>query len=69
VGGDKQEAVYEGLYDAIIKYDWQASNRLIIQVGDAMPHTYPKGSITEEMVFDAARDLGIQIYPILLPDD
>ena len=68
-GGDKQEAVYEGLYDAIIKYDWQASNRLIIQVGDAMPHTYPKGSITENMVFDAARDLEIQIYPILLPDN
>jgi hypothetical protein len=68
-GGDKQEAVYEGLYDAIINYDWQAANRLIIQVGDAMPHTYPKGKITEDMVFDAARKLGIQIYPILLPDN
>ena len=68
-GGDKQEAVYEGLYEAIIAYDWQASNRLIIQVGDAMPHTYPKGKITEDMVFDAARRMGIQIYPILLPDD
>ncbi|MDC7224467.1 MAG: hypothetical protein PQJ60_12055 [Spirochaetales bacterium] len=68
-GGDKQEAVYEGLYDAIINYDWQAGNRLIIQVGDAMPHTYPKGKITEDMVFDAARALGIQIYPILLPDN
>ncbi|MDC7220496.1 MAG: hypothetical protein PQJ59_11220 [Spirochaetales bacterium] len=68
-GGDKQEAVYEGLYDAIINYDWQAANRLIIQVGDAMPHTYPKGKITEDMVFDAARTMGIQIYPILLPDD
>jgi hypothetical protein len=68
-GGDKQEAVYEGLYDGIINYDWQAANRLIIQVGDAMPHTYPKGKITEDMVFDAAKRLGIQIYPILLPDD
>lgn len=68
-GGDKQEAVYEGLYDAIINYDWQAANRLIIQVGDAMPHTYPKGKITEDMVFDAAKKMGIQIYPILLPDD
>lgn len=68
-GGDKQEAVYEGLYDAIIKFDWQAANRLIIQVGDAMPHSRPKGKVTEEMVFKAANDMGIQIYPILLPDD
>lgn len=68
-GGDKQEAVYEGIFRAITDYDWAASNRLIIQVGDAMPHSTPKGEITEEMVFESAKKLGIQIYPILLPPD
>ncbi|MBN2658221.1 MAG: VWA domain-containing protein [Spirochaetales bacterium] len=66
-GRDLPEAVYEGLYDAVENFDWKASSRLIIQVGDALPHEEPRGAITKEMVFDEARALGISIFPILLP--
>lgn len=66
-GRDLPEAVYEGLYDAVENFDWNASSRLIIQVGDALPHEKPKGDITKDMVFDSARTRGISIYPILLP--
>lgn len=66
-GRDLPEAVYEGLYDAVMNFDWRASSRLIIQVGDALPHDKPRGDVTKEMVFDEARNRGISIYPILLP--
>ncbi|MDA3810362.1 MAG: VWA domain-containing protein [Spirochaetaceae bacterium] len=66
-GRDLPEAVYEGLYEAIESFDWHASSRLIIQVGDALPHEIPKGLITKDMVFAYAREKKIAIYPILLP--
>lgn len=67
-GRDIPEAVYEGLYDAVSNFDWKASSRLIIQVGDALPHPKPMGKVTKDMVFDLARKKGVSIYPILLPD-
>jgi hypothetical protein len=66
-GRDLPEAVYEGLYEAVNGFEWLASSRLIIQVGDALPHDKPKGSITKDMVFTDSRDKDISIYPILLP--
>lgn len=67
-GQDVPEAVYEGIYAALSQFDWQAPNRMIIQVGDAPPHDVPKGEITQDMVFEEASNLGVSIYPILLPD-
>jgi len=66
-GRDLPEAVYEGIYEAVNGFEWNASSRLIIQVGDALPHEEPKGAITKEMVFADSREKGISIYPILLP--
>lgn len=68
-GRDKREAVYEGLYSALSNLYWQNEHRLIIQVGDALPHEEPRGVITEEMVFDEAALKGVSIFPILLPED
>jgi len=68
-GRDKREAVYEGLYSALSNLLWQNEHRLIIQVGDALPHEEPRGVITEEMVFDEAALKGVSIFPILLPED
>lgn len=67
-GRDIREAVYEGLYSALINLEWQSDNRLIIQVGDALPHEEPQGSITEEMVYEEAANQAVSIFPILLPD-
>lgn len=66
-GRDLPEAVYEGLYEAVNGFEWSASSRLIIQVGDALPHEIPRGTISKDMVFSDARGKDISIYPILLP--
>jgi len=68
-GRDLEEAVYEGIYSAIINYEWKASTRIIIQIGDALPHQEPRGMITRQMVLDGASKTGITIYPILLPQE
>ena len=66
-GRDLPEAVDEGLYAALTEFDWQAPERLIIQVGDAPGHEVPQGEITPEMVSEEAEKLGVSIYPIRLP--
>ena len=68
-GRDIPEAVYEGIFSAISNYEWTGDHRIIIQVGDAPPHDKPKGTITKDMVYSEAADLGISIYPILLPSE
>ena len=68
-GRDIPEAVYEGIFSGISNYEWTADHRIIIQVGDAPPHDEPKGKITKEMVYMEAAELGISIYPILLPSE
>lgn len=68
-GRDKREAVYEGLYSALSNLQWQNEHRLIIQVGDALPHEEPRGAISEDMVFEEAALKGVSIFPILLPED
>ncbi len=68
-GGDIPEAVYEGIFSGIVNFDWEADERIIIQVGDAGPHPTPRGEITKEMVYQEAQRAGISIYPILLPEN
>jgi septum formation topological specificity factor MinE len=66
-GRDIPEAVYEALYSSINSYEWQADKRLIILVGDAPPHPRPRGKITAELVFSQAKEKGIEIHTIILP--
>ena len=66
-GKDIPEAVYEGLYDAAVKFTWEAETRLIILIGDAPPHIRQRGKISKEMARDAALERNIQIHAIILP--
>jgi len=68
-GRDLPEAVNEGLYAALTEFEWEAPERLIIQVGDAPAHEEPRGAITPLMVEDEASELGVSIFPIRLPGD
>ncbi len=67
-GRDLPEAVYEALFASIHSYPWAAASRRIVLVGDAPPHARPRGAVTPEMVFSDARDRGIEITTIILPD-
>jgi hypothetical protein len=66
-GRDIPEAVHEALDAAIRGYPWQADNRLIVLVGDAPPHPRPRGKVTEESVKHEAKEKGIALYTIILP--
>lgn len=66
-GRDIPEAVYEGLYAALVRYEWEAPSRQIILIGDAPPHPRPRGAVTREMVFEAAREKRVRIHAIMLP--
>ncbi len=57
-GGDKPEAVYDGLYAAIHKQKWargDETHKVIILAGDAPPHKETMGKI-ETLVKEAASD-------------
>jgi hypothetical protein len=66
-GRDIPEAVYEALYDAAVRYPWQAESKLIILIGDAPPHPRPRGSITREMVDLEIANRDIKVQAIILP--
>jgi hypothetical protein len=66
-GRDIPEAIYEALYAAVLAYEWEAPSRLILLVGDAPPHPRPRGKVTAEMVFEAARERNVEITTIILP--
>ena len=66
-GRDIPEAVHEALYSAVMNFPWAAENRLVILVGDAPPHARPRGRVTEEMVYTAARERDIRLNTIILP--
>ena len=66
-GRDIPEAIYEALYGAVLSYEWKAPNRLILLVGDAPPHPRPRGKVTADMVFAAARGKNVEITTIILP--
>ncbi|MDR1787414.1 MAG: VWA domain-containing protein [Treponema sp.] len=66
-GRDIPEAVYEALYEAAIKFEWQSESRLIILAGDAPPHKRQLGMVSKDMVDAEARKRGIKITAIMLP--
>jgi hypothetical protein len=66
-GRDIPEAVYEALYTSIHAYEWEASNRMIILIGDAPPHPRPRGKIRKEKVYKDAMQQNIIINTIILP--
>lgn len=66
-GRDIPEAVYEALYVAVTAYEWEADVRMVLLIGDAPPHRRPRGKITRAMVQDAARERGVAIHTIILP--
>ncbi|HET7838390.1 MAG TPA: vWA domain-containing protein [Rectinemataceae bacterium] len=66
-GGDIPEAVHEALYAAATEFDWKATKRIIILVGDAPPHPVPKGSITFGSVVGAAMAKDIEIDALIEP--
>lgn len=66
-GGDIPEAVVEGLYAALNRFDWQAESRLIVLLGDAPQHPSPRGSVTEAMVRQLAADKNVEIQMVMLP--
>ncbi|TFH05461.1 MAG: VWA domain-containing protein [Spirochaetales bacterium] len=66
-GRDIPEAVYEALFTSVTRFEWKADDRLVVLIGDAPPHPRPRGSITREIVQRAARDSGVTIHTIILP--
>jgi hypothetical protein len=66
-GRDIPEAVNEALYAALTEFDWLADNRKIIMIGDAPPHPRPRGTVTPEMVEEAADRLNVSVHVIILP--
>lgn len=66
-GRDIPEAVYEALWGTLQGFEWRSDARMIILIGDAPPHPRPRGSVTEEQVYDRAAELGVRINTIILP--
>lgn len=66
-GRDIPEAVYEGLYAAIREYPWSAEARIVILIGDAPPHPFPRGSVSESDVLEAASSEGIEVDAVAVP--
>ncbi|GHT78699.1 hypothetical protein FACS1894130_05760 [Spirochaetia bacterium] len=66
-GRDIPEAVNEALYDAAVKFPWEATHRSIILIGDAPPHPRPRGEITKDMVDDALAERDVTVSAIVLP--
>jgi hypothetical protein len=69
VGGGKDipEAVHEALYEGAVKFPWEARSRMIILIGDAPPHPYQRGRVSEAMVIKAVDDRSLRINAIILP--
>jgi hypothetical protein len=66
-GRDSPEAVYEALYTALTRFTWLADDRLVVLIGDAPPHPFPRGMVTPELVKTAAAERGVAIHTIILP--
>lgn len=70
-GGDVPEAVYEALYAAMDFYSWsEESQRKVVLIGDAEPHSKPRGSkkYTRELVVSTALEGNFTIDTIITPD-
>jgi hypothetical protein len=67
-GGDIPEAIYEALYAGATGIPWSAPAKIMILIGDAPPHSRPRGRITKEMVDRELASRGIQMHAIVLPE-
>lgn len=67
-GYDTPEAVYEGIDAGIHKLAWENDKRILIQIGDAIPHLKPRGKVDGKTVTRDAKKKDISLYPILLPN-
>ena len=71
-GGDMPEAVYEALYASSQFYKWRSpAEKRVILIGDAQPHPSPRGTgkYSKEYVMNLAKEKGIKIRCILLPQN
>ena len=66
-GGDIPEAVYEALFAGATGLDWQSERRIMVLIGDAPPHSTPRGMITRDMVQREIARQGIDLHAIILP--
>jgi hypothetical protein len=66
-GRDIPEAVYEALYEASVKFPWEAGDKLIILIGDAPPHHRQRGAVSKAMVDQAAHERELKVNAIILP--
>jgi hypothetical protein len=66
-GNDIPEAVHEALYDGAVQFPWSALAKIIILIGDAPPHPFQRGNVSEDMVKQAADERGLKINAIILP--
>ncbi len=67
-GGNKAEAVHEGIAAAVERLTWISEERVIFLIGDAPGHSPPFPGVDLELTLDLARDKNIRIVPILLPN-
>jgi hypothetical protein len=68
-GRDLPEAVYEALDAGVVAYDWRADARHLVLVGDAPPHPRPRGTVTRESVFAAAKSIDLCVHTIIVEAD
>lgn len=71
IGGDTPEAVYEALYASLEYYQWNPdAERKIILIGDAEPHSKPRGvyGVSKDKVENLASAKNITIDAIITPD-
>ncbi|MDR3138637.1 MAG: VWA domain-containing protein [Treponema sp.] len=66
-GRDIPEAVYEALYEAALKFPWEAESKLVVLIGDAPPHPRQRGDISKEMADEAVARRDIKVHAIILP--
>jgi hypothetical protein len=66
-GRDIPETVYEAVHQAAVFFPWSAEEKIVILIGDAPPHTKPRGKITKEMVYDEVALRQLKVIPIILP--
>jgi hypothetical protein len=66
-GRDIPEAIYEALYEGVIKFPWEAESKLIILIGDAPPHPRQRGKVSKDTVDEGVEKRGLKVHAIILP--
>ncbi len=69
-GRDIPEAVYEGLHLGLLQ-SWRSDDdnvdKKLILLGDAPPHSRPRGKVKKDDVYKLALEKRVGIYPIIMP--